>query len=112
VSLAQTRMGLGVLTGLYSAFANPVPERLGYGMVNMRLSWRDAKPKAAPSQPIGTLRAPRADKGQLFRCCSSGIAGCLVSPAGSPGPMGRRWLAPVLPSGPSFLRHLETVANK
>jgi len=30
-----------VLTGLYSAFANPVLERLGYGMANMRRIWRD-----------------------------------------------------------------------
>jgi len=34
-----------VLTGLYSAFSNPVLERLGYGMANMRLARRG---------PIGT----------------------------------------------------------
>jgi hypothetical protein len=33
-----------VLTGLYSAFSNPVLERLGYGMANMRLISRDAGP--------------------------------------------------------------------
>src|SRR5262249_29376410 len=31
-----------VLTGLDSAFSNPVPERLGHGMANMRLISRDA----------------------------------------------------------------------
>jgi len=31
-----------VLTGLYLAFSNPVLERLGYGMANMRLISRDA----------------------------------------------------------------------
>jgi hypothetical protein len=31
-----------VLTGLYSAFSNPVLERLGYGMANMRLISCDA----------------------------------------------------------------------
>jgi hypothetical protein len=33
---------LGVLTSLYSAFSNPVLERLGYGMASMRLISRDA----------------------------------------------------------------------
>jgi hypothetical protein len=32
-----------LLTGLYSAFSNPVQERLGYGMANMRLISRDAR---------------------------------------------------------------------
>ena len=31
-----------VLTGLYSAFSNPVLARLGYGMANMRLISRAA----------------------------------------------------------------------
>jgi hypothetical protein len=45
VPLASLRSAR-VLTGLYSAFANPVLERLGYGMANMRLISRDAGPIA------------------------------------------------------------------
>ena len=56
-SLRSTRF----LTGLYSAFANPLLERLGYGMANMRLISRDA-----------------GRWGQLFRCCSNGSAGVLL----------------------------------
>jgi hypothetical protein len=41
-SLQRIERGGRVLTGLYSAFANPVLERLGYGMANMRLISRDA----------------------------------------------------------------------
>jgi hypothetical protein len=41
VPLASLRLAR-VLTGLYSAFANPVLERFGYGMANMRLVSPDA----------------------------------------------------------------------
>jgi hypothetical protein len=34
--LASLSLG-SVLTGIYSAFSNPVLERFGYGMANMRL---------------------------------------------------------------------------
>jgi hypothetical protein len=43
VPLASLSLG-SVLTGLYSAFSNPVLGRLGYGMVNMRLISRDVGP--------------------------------------------------------------------
>jgi hypothetical protein len=43
-------------------------------------------------------RATCADRGQLFRCCSNGSAGCLVPPAGPLDPMGPM-LAPVLSPG-------------
>jgi hypothetical protein len=66
-------VGLGSLpSGLYSAFANPVLERLGFGMANMRLISRDAAERNAsratgrlPNEPIGCAspsvrRMPRA----------------------------------------------------
>ena len=59
-----------VLTGLYSAFSNPVLERLGYGMANMRLISRDAAERNA-SRPTGRW-------GQLFRCCTNASAGTLL----------------------------------
>jgi hypothetical protein len=42
----------GDLTGLYSAISNPVLERLGYGMANIRLISRDAAERNA-SRPTG-----------------------------------------------------------
>jgi hypothetical protein len=41
-----------VLTGLYSAFAIPVLERLGYGAGNMRLISRDAADRTTVSLPL------------------------------------------------------------
>src|SRR5215470_14856202 len=54
-SLASFRSAR-VLTSLYSAFSNPVLQRLGYGMVQHE------------------ARATRADRGQLFRCWPNGSA--------------------------------------
>src|SRR5262249_47801197 len=67
---------LGFLTGLYSAFSNPLLEHLEYGMANM-----------------SAFRATLGRLGQLFRRRSNGAPGLLLPPA-----------SPLVPNGPDGLR--------
>jgi hypothetical protein len=78
-----------VLTGLYSAFSNPVLERLGYGMANMRPARRGGAERFA---------SPRAERDNRFASALMARR-CLFCRQVRRRPMGRRWRAPIFPSG-------------
>jgi hypothetical protein len=83
-----------VLTGPLLGFGNPVLERLGYGMANMRLISRQRG-------PIGG------------NCLAAALIVPVSCSAGrSAGPMGRRWLAPFLQSGAGPLPSIGVLSNQ
>jgi hypothetical protein len=57
------------------------------GAMTRTTTMRAAKPAQISTTTALSASASAGRRGQLFRCCSSGSAGCLVSPTGPLGPI-------------------------